>query len=147
MPMPKIKSTQIIGSKPEAETIRKIQEQGNIPIGVPINLMIFEVDFDKKKFYCCWSGGEFRDNQPHCTLIGQAAMEALANLPMGDQTSFIFQELKLGQTPLKEKIKATLKKAPPNAKICFIGDMSGDLDGHMHSAFNVIEGEVINVAH
>jgi len=116
---PTIKSKLIQGAKPEAETLRKIQEQSGIPVGISINLMVYEIDYDRKKFYCCWSGGEFRNGQPHCTLIGQAAMEALANLPIGDQKSFIFQELKLGPTPLRDKIKATLKKSSTKCKNMF----------------------------
>ena len=73
-------------------------------------------------------------------------MEALTNLPMGNSETFIFQELKLGPTPLRDKIKATLRRAPANAKICFFGDMQGELDGRLHQAFNVVKGS-LNIAH
>lgn len=144
--MPILRSKLIQGTKPEAETLTKIQEQMGVPPGVSINLMVFEVEYDRKKYYCCWSGGALKDGQPYLTLIGQAAMEALNNLPMGNQDTIILQELALGPTPLRDKVKATLKRAPLNAKICFFGDMQGELDGHMHHAFNVGEG-TINIAH
>ena len=144
--MPIIRTKTILATKPEPETLRKVQEGAGIPSGVSINLMVFEIDYDRKKYYCCWSGGELKDGQPHLTLVGQAAMEALANLPMGSQDTLIFQELKLGATPLRDKIKATLKRAPLNSKICFFGDMQGELDGELHRAFNVVEG-TINIAH
>jgi len=108
--MPTIKTKHILGTKPEAETLRKVQEGAGIPSGVSINLLVFEIDYDRRKYYCCWSGGELRDGQPYLTPIGQAAMEALANLPMGNQDTLIFQELKLGPTPLRDKIKTTLQK-------------------------------------
>ena len=53
---------------------------------------------------------------------------------------------KLGETPLRNKIKATLKEARPNSKICFIGDMQGELDGHITQALNLQEG-MVKVSH
>lgn len=138
--MPTIKTTLLGGAKPEASTLLKIQEQMGSRPGQHMNFMVFEVDYDRKKYYCCWSGGELRNGQPHMTLIGQAAVESLANLPLGNNEVLIFQELKLGETPLRNKIKATLKKAPANSKICFIGDMQGELDGHLPQAFNLQHG-------
>lgn len=137
-----LKSKLIQGTKPEAETMKKIQEQMGVPPGVSINLMVFEVEYNRKKYYCCWSGGELKNGKAYLTLIGQAAMEALTNLPMGNHETLIFQELALGPTPLKNKVKAVLKRAPSNSKICFFGDMAGELDGHMHQAFNVGQGTI-----
>jgi hypothetical protein len=104
-----------------------------IPSEKSINLMVFEVEYDRKKYYCC-GPGEIRNGQPHMTLIGQAAVEALANRPLGNNDTLIFQELKLGPTPLRNKVKAALNRAPSNSKICFFGDMSGELDGHNASS-------------
>ncbi len=144
--MPTIKTKHILGTKPEPETLKTVQEGAGIPVDVSMNFMVFEVDYDRKKYYCCWSGGELKDGQPYFTPVGKAAMEALVNLPMGNQDTLIFQELKLGPTPLRDKIKAALKRAPLNAKICFIGDLQDELDGHLHQAFNVVQG-TINIAH
>lgn len=65
------------------------------------------------------------------TLVGQTAVEALSNLPLGHNDSLIFQELKLGSTPLRNKVKATLKRPPANSKTWFTGDMQSELDGHL----------------
>ncbi|MFT8231310.1 hypothetical protein ACLNBI_07015 [Pseudomonas guariconensis] len=138
--MPTIKTTLLGGAKPDASTLLKIQEEMGARPGQHMNFMVFEVDYDRKKYYCCWSGGELRNGQPHMTLIGQAAAESLANLPLGNNDVLIVQELKLGETPLRNKIKATLKRAPANSKICFIGDMQGELDGHLPQAFNLQPG-------
>jgi hypothetical protein len=73
-------------------------------------------------------------------------MQALANLPMGNNDTIVLQELTLGPTPLREKVKATLKRSPLNVKICFFADMQGELDGHIHHAFNAGHG-TINIAH
>lgn len=138
--MPTIKTTLLAGAKPEASTLEKVQEQFAARPGQHLEFMVFEVDYDRKKYYCCWSGGEVKDGEPYLTLIGQAAFESLANLPLGRDDTLIVQELRLGETPLRNKIKAALKRAPANSKICFIGDMQGELDGHLPQAFNLQKG-------
>ncbi len=144
--MPTIKTKLIEGTKPEIETMSEIQKTMQLPSSAKINLMVFEIIYDQKKFYCCWSGGILQNGEPKLTLIGKAALEALMNLPIGNNESITFQELRLGGKPLRNKIKAILSKARAESKICFFGDMQGELDGHMASAFNLIDG-TINISH
>lgn len=107
--------------------------------------MVFEVQIDKQVRYCCWSGGTMRDDQgqnmaePRATLVGQAALEALAGLPFADpQGTLVMKELRMGATPLREKVlKVFRQTADTRELICFIGDMAGELDGHMPKAFNM----------
>ncbi|MBA5204719.1 hypothetical protein F9U39_21365 [Pectobacterium versatile] len=131
-----IKSKMLTDTKPSDETYSQLIKQLNIPEGTLIALMVLEVEYDRKKFYCCLSGGKIINGEPHFTLVGQAAFEALANHQTPNETLTI-QEIKVGETPLKNKVKATLKKAPSNSKICFIGDMQGELDGVLSSVFNI----------
>ena len=144
--MPTLKTKLILGTKPQPETLRKLQQDAGMRPNLALNFLVFQIDYDRKRCYGCWSGGELRDGEPYLTPVGQAAMEALANLPIGDSNRFIFQELKLGPTPLRDKIKATLRRAPADSKICFFGDMQGELDGRLHQAFNVVKGS-LNIAH
>lgn len=141
-----LSSKLIQGTKPEPSTITAIQQAMGIPSGRSIAMMVFETSFKDKTIYCCLSGGRIEDGQPRLTLIGQAAMEALVNLPLGDDTTLIFQELKVGPTPIREKVRAAVMRAPPGAKLCFIGDMQGELDGVAFTALNVSR-EVVNISH
>lgn len=134
------------GTKPEAATLLELQQKMGIPADKSISLMVFETSFKEKKIYCCWSGGAIQDGEPKLTLVGRAALEALLNLPLGGDKALIFQELKMGATPIREKVRAAVMKAEAGAKICFIGDMQGELDGHMHKAFNLQSG-TIKVSH
>ncbi|VFR45768.1 hypothetical protein BER2_0180 [plant metagenome] len=102
--------------------------------------MVFETVFKQKTVYCCWSGGAIVNGNPHLTLVGQAAMEALVNLPFGSDAEILFRELKLGHTPLRDKVRATIMDAHDGARICFFGDMQGELDGHMAKALNLQPG-------
>lgn len=73
-------------------------------------------------------------------------MEALVNLPLGDDSLFIVQELKVGPTPIRDKVRSAVMRAPEGAKLCFVGDMQGELDGVALAAFN-LGRDVINIAH
>ena len=139
-------SKMIEGTKPEAATLLELQQKMNLPADTSINLMVLETSFKEKKVYTCLSGGVIEDGQPKLTLIGRAALEALVNLPLGNNEKLVFQELKLGPTPLREKVRAAIMKVEPGMKICFIGDMQGELDGHMLKALNFVPG-VIKVSH
>lgn len=81
-------STRLIeGTKPEADTLLSLQQKTGIPPGTSINLMVFESSFKGKKVYCCWSGGVIEDGEPKLTLVGNAALEALVDLPLGKRVS------------------------------------------------------------
>ena len=136
----------IEGTKPEAQTIIELQQAAKLPVDTQLNMMVFETSFKEKKAYTCMSGGVVEDGQPKLTLVGRAALEALINLPLGNNEKLVFQELKLGPTPLREKVRAAIMRAEPGMKICFIGDMQGELDGHMLKALNFVPG-VIKVSH
>jgi len=69
-------------------------------------------------------------------MVGRGATEALTSLP-GKTTALIFAELKLGPTPLQEKVKQVILDAPEGSRICFLGDLAGSLDGKMGPAFNL----------
>lgn len=131
-----IKSRMIQGAKANPETIVEIQKQMGIAPDTNIAFMALEVEFDRKTFYCALSGGKIENGEPALTLIGRAALEAVLNYPSSNET-LTFQQVVLGDTPLKTKVKATLKKAPANSKICFFGDMQGELDGVLLDVFNL----------
>jgi hypothetical protein len=141
-----LSSKLIHGTKPEPSTITEIQQTLGVPADRQIALMVFETSFKDKKIYCCLSGGRIEDGEPHLTLIGRAAMEALLNLPLGDSTSLILQELLVGPTPIRDKVRAAVMRAPAGAKLCFIGDMQGELDGIAFQSLNVGR-DVVNISH
>jgi hypothetical protein len=134
--MPTIKSKFISTAQPSKETKSELLKQVGAPEGSDIQLMVFEVDYDQKKLYVCLSGGGIKDSEPHFTLTGKAAFEALSSLDTPNDTLTI-QHVVIGETPLENKVKDTLKKAPANSSICFVGDMQGELDGVLYNIFNV----------
>lgn len=141
-----LSSKLIEGTKPEAATLLELQQKMSLPVDRSINLMVFETSFKEKRVYTCWSGGAIENGEPKLTLVGRAALEALMNLPLGNNDKLVFQELKQGLTPIREKVRAAVMRAEPGMKICFIGDMQGELDGEMPKAFNLVSG-TIKVSH
>lgn len=134
--MPTIKSKLVPYAQPSEETKSLLLKQMNLAEGTNVQLMVLEVDYDRKKLFVCLSGGNLTNGEPQFTLVGQAAFEALSLIPTTSNTLTI-QHIKLGETPLKNKVKAVLKNAPSNSAICFIGDMQGELDGVLSDIFNI----------
>jgi|ETNvirnome_2_300_1030623.scaffolds.fasta_scaffold00372_15 hypothetical protein len=98
--------------------------------------MVFETVCRGKTIYICLSGGRMVDGEPELTITGSAAFDALIRLP-GDCKVMIFKEVKIGKTPLREKVEQTIMDAPEGARICFFGDMWGELDGVLLDALNM----------
>ncbi|EJE8549586.1 hypothetical protein M5238_004359 [Vibrio vulnificus] len=136
--MLKLESKFIKGSSPSASTLQQVRATMNLPKDSDIQFSVFEVNYQNKKYFCCWSGGALTNGEPQLTLTGLAALESLMNHKPELNGKIHFQELRLGQTPIKSKVKKVLKKLPAQSKICFIGDMERELDGHMTSAFNLV---------
>lgn len=130
-----IKAKIIIGSKPEPETIRELEQLGKTPPGQPMGFFVFELDYNGRIFYCSWSGGELTEEGVRLSLVGKAAMECLKNLPMGSDDLFVFQQMRRGRTPLKQKICEVLDNTPEHTKICFFGDINGELQGEIAKIF------------
>lgn len=105
-----------------------------------INLCIFEVHVEGSVRYCCWAGGDLvASPKKHLALtpVGQATVQVMARLPFLKKKTPYFVQLTMGPTPLLEKILRGFRLAPPDALICFFGDLAGELDGKMGLTFNV----------
>jgi hypothetical protein len=143
---PPIVSKMILGVRCTPHSEAKLRAaMPNILAKTEINLSIFEVHIDKQVRYCCWSGGTLRDDvgqlaEPRMTVTGQAAAEALMNLPFADpQGAVVMKELLIGKTTIREKVLSVFRQtADTREVICFVGDLAGELDDHMFKAFNVV---------
>jgi hypothetical protein len=144
--MTSLKSQIITGAKPDPETIAMVQDKMGIDKDVSMEFMVFSVQCDGKTVYCCWSTGKIEDNETYFSLIGKASLEALINLPLGSRAPLVIRELKLCSQPLESSILNTIRAVEPGSKICFLGDMTGELDGYMFDAFNV-QDETLSILH
>lgn len=140
--MSRIESKLIIGSTASDEANERvkghIRDSGQGTDGTP-HYMVFETRVDGKVYYCCHSGGKVEDGEIMLTDVGQAALESMMSLPLNEKATktLVFQELRIGKTPLLEKVIAAFKRVPEGSSICFFGDLSKELDAHMGKTFNV----------
>lgn len=95
---------------------------------------------------CCWSGGWMDKNrEAFLSPVGRAAVDALMRLPacMDDQLAetarLVIRELRVGPTPLQDKVIDAILEAKPGDRYCFVGDLAGELSGKMFPTFNVTD--------
>lgn len=131
-----IEAAPILDCKPNKETAEHFRKVHGLAEDQELIFIVFRAKFNEKTFYCSWSGGELLQDDVAFTMIGKAAFECLVNLPVGNK-DMIFQELKIGPTPLLVKVTALFEKLPDQSRICFIGDMAQALDGKIGTIFNL----------
>ena len=121
----------------ELDNRRITKELGCSP-ATKICAVLLKVSFERKTFYCCMAGGEVDAVKGDFSLthIGRMTLDALMNLPVKNE-QIVFQEVKIGTIPLRQKITRVFRRFPSGTKICFIGDMAGELDGVLFNVFNV----------
>lgn len=131
-----LQSRLILGAKCSEDTEAEIRKTTTTKTAPAITFMLFEVSVGHKVVNCCMSGGRVDPitKEPEFTLIGLASMEALTRT-FPSATNLIFQEVKRGPTPFEEKIRQSVLNAPEGSLICFVGDMSNELNG-FSKAFN-----------
>jgi hypothetical protein len=147
-----IVSRLIINVPCNPELVRKLPQRGRRK-GSPV-FCVFETTASRgdraARVLCCWSGGRVdTEKGPVFTPIGACAFDALMRLPlcMGEHPALdvvpVIREIRMGRTPLRDKVIDAILEAPPGARLCFLGDLAGELDGQMNLAFNILDGEPI----
>lgn len=144
-----IASRFIFGAQCDPELARELAPAGDIAA-----FCVFQTTASRgtrtRRVLCCWSGGTLVSKDAGTqravasfTMIGQAALDALLRLPacLDDHPAaaqrLIIREVKTGPTPLRDKVIDAILDAPPGARLCFLGDLAGELDGHMGPAFGL----------
>lgn len=103
---------------------------------------IYKTHLGEKTFLVAWAGGKFvkEGEEVGLGLFGLAAFEALDLYP-GSYPRMVLAHLKISDLPLRLQIIHILKGLPNNSRVCFFGDVSGELDGKLYKAFNVCDEE------
>jgi hypothetical protein len=149
-----IVSRMILGAQADPKLVRKVARSAHVPKGAQINFCIFQTTASRGgragRVLCCWSGGKLdKKNGPLMSPAGMAAADALMNLPAcmddfpGTKGRLVIRELKLGPTPLRDKVIDAVLEAQPGDRLCFLGDLAGELDGKMGLTFNIMDGDPI----
>jgi hypothetical protein len=155
-----IVSRMILGARFDPELVELLRKTHGLPKDVQINMNVFETTVARgertARVLCCWSGGKVEKEgwqsagDIALTLAGRAAISALSMLPACMDAHpvakgrLVLRELRLGKTPLRDKVIDAILDAQPGDRIAFVGDLAGELDGKMSLAFNP-SGEPITV--
>jgi hypothetical protein len=147
-----IVSRMILGAEFDPELVKVLREAHGLDEDVQINMNVFETTVSRGKrtgqVLCCWAGGKIdKDGWQNAsdlqlTLAGRAAIDALMKLPAcvdpkpGRTGRMVVRELRIGKTPLRDKVIDAVLAAEPGDRIAFVGDLAGELDGKMGVTFN-----------
>jgi len=139
----KIKTHVILGGSLDGPLGTKLKEQYGTS-QKEVCIALYKAIVGTKEVFCCWAGGTINreTNEPMLTLVGAASVESLAALP-GEPYDLVIQEVRKGKRPIQDKIIESILAAPEGARICFVGDLAGELDGEMSKAFNLCGEPII----
>lgn len=145
-------SRMILGAACDPELVEPLRRANRLPKDAQINFSLFETTVSRgdrsRRVLCCWAGGKLdKDGWQNLgnvslTLAGRAAIDALARLPSCmddhpvDKGRLVIRGLALGKTPLRDKVIDAILEAGPGDRLCFVGDLAGELDGKMAITFN-----------
>lgn len=132
--MSDIKSTLIAEADAGEKVNKMVLDSLNIQHEGHVQYMVMETQYNGKTVYVACAGGEIDGDQVTFTPVGLGAVYALCNLE-GEGDIWV-KELGAGET-LQENILQQLAEVPEQAKVCFVGDVAGKLNGKLNSAFNL----------
>ena len=130
--------SEMIKSEVSDQTNQQVFDAIGYDVDGHVQYMLFKTRVgQEKEVYCCWSGGSVEDNVIEFTPIGKAAFEALLNTDQSDDIQLYAEKLS-DRRSLKKQVERTLNKVPNNARVCFVGDVAGELKEELPVAFGVI---------
>jgi hypothetical protein len=116
------------------ETNKQILDMLELDHEGDIQFHVYHTQVDDKEVYCCLSGGVVENNEIVFTPIGLGAFEALSHVEV-EQDNYYAEELKVENGSIQEQIEAVFNKVPADSKVCFIGDMTGELKSSISEIF------------
>ena len=100
-------------------------------------VMVMQTIVEGKIYYCCLADGKFINGKPKFSPMGLSSYRALSMLNTSGPLQPECWLLQLGNGSIRDAIISVLTRYPENSKICFVGDIGGELDGLLLDAFNI----------
>ena len=98
---------------------------------------VYEVAYGTKQIFCCLSGGHIENNEIQFTAVGLAAFEALTNVERGEEPTYYAEHIDTS-ADVAEQIESVFDSVPSGARICFVGDITGELKDQLSKYFTLI---------
>ncbi|GAA0290904.1 hypothetical protein [Psychrosphaera haliotis] len=119
------------------ETNQAILEMLDINEAHDLQYHVYEVAFGDKQIFCCLSGGVIENNEIQFTPVGLAAFEALTNIKEMPEAEY-FADFINTEKNIAEQIETVFARVPNGAKVCFVGDITGELKEELSKFFTMI---------
>ncbi|WP_299270812.1 hypothetical protein [uncultured Psychrosphaera sp.] len=99
---------------------------------------VYEVAFGDKMIFCCLSGGVIEDNEIQFTPIGLGAFEAMTNIKTEVEFEYFADEINKSNGNISDQIEEIFTRVPNNARVCLIGDITGELKDELSKYFKLL---------
>lgn len=99
---------------------------------------VYEVAFGDKKIFCCLSGGVIENNEIQFTPIGLGAFEAMTNISGETEAEYFADYISPEEGSVSDQLAEIFAKVPNNARVCLIGDITGELKQELAEHFRLL---------
>lgn len=99
---------------------------------------VYEVNYEGKKVFCCLSGGLIENNEIQFTAVGLAAFEAMTNIQSDTEANYFAEQISIDSDDLAEQIEQVFARVPNEARVCFVGDITGELKDELAKYFTLV---------
>jgi hypothetical protein len=120
------------------ETNMAVLEMLEMETTQDVQYHVYEVAFGEKKIYCCLSGGVIENNEIQFTPVGLGAFEAMTNIDDGAEVEYFADYISAEEGPISEQLIEIFAKVPNNARVCLIGDITGELKQGLAEHFKLL---------
>ena len=119
------------------ETNAAVLEMLEMDTNQDVQYHVYEVAFGDKKIYCCLSGGVIENNEIQFTPVGLGAFEAMTNIEDGADVEY-FADFVDTNSSVTEQLNDIFTKVPSNARVCLVGDITGELKEQLATHFRLL---------
>jgi hypothetical protein len=119
------------------ETNAAVLEMLEMDASQDVQYHVYEVAFGDKKIYCCLSGGVIENNEIQFTPVGLGAFEAMTNIDDGAEVEY-FADFVDSNSSVTEQLNEIFSKVPNNARVCLVGDITGELKEQLATHFRLL---------
>lgn len=120
------------------ETNKAILEMLEMDERHSVQYHVYEVAYKEKQIFCCLSGGLIENNEIQFTAVGLAAFEALTNIGNSMEAEYFAEQISIDSADLAAQICEVFDRVPSGARVCFIGDITGELKHELAKYFTLV---------
>ena len=99
---------------------------------------VYEVAYKAKRIFCCLSGGVIENNEIQFTPVGLGAFEAMTNIYTEREPEYFAEQIVIAGGNLSAQIEEVFERVPNDARVCFVGDINGELKAELGKYFTLL---------